>query len=250
MMTLSAPLLSNLFFVVIRLGTVLLFTPIQAIKLLPIQARLMLIFVLSLIFIEYLPNPVEMDNTRLVIGALAECCNGLILATSLYAVFAVFQIAGQLLDDQMGLNSIAIFNPSEHSAEPLSSHLLSMLAVLFFFGTDGHLWLFKALAHSFTIIPAGSISLFMGFTPIIKQFGFMFSMAFMIASPIVLALLIIDLCGGVLTRNMPQINTWFLTLPIKIMLGLFLFSLMIDYLLPQSNAVFEHLFQTWGVVLS
>lgn len=250
MMTLSTPLLSNLFFVVIRLGTVLLFTPIQAIKLLPITARLTLIFVLSQLIIEYLPSPGAMDNTRLVIGALAECCNGLILATSLYATFAVFQIAGQLLDNQMGLNAIAIFNPAEHHAEPLSSNLLSMLAVLFFFGTDGHLWLFKVLALSFTIIPAGSISLFMGFTPIIKQFGFMFSMAFMIACPVVTALLIIELCGGVLTRNMPQINTWFLTLPIKIMLGLFLFSLMIDYLVPQSNVVFERLFQTWEAFLS
>lgn len=249
-MILSLPNLSNLFFISIRLSTVLLFTPIQAIGILPVHTRLLLIFILSFLLVGYMPNPQKVDNMALLLGATAEFSNGLILATSIYAAFAVFQIAGQIIDDQMGLNSLAIFNPAEHSQEPLSGHLLTMLATLFFFAMDGHLWLLKGLAYSFVIVPPGSLTLFCGFTPIIKQFSFMFSMAFMIASPIILSLLIIDLCGAVLTKNMPQINTWFLTLPIKIMLGLFIFSMMLDYLVPQSNRVFEYCFQTWQAFLS
>lgn len=249
-MTLSVPWLTTLFFITIRLGTVLLFTPIQAIRQLPVHTRLILIFVFSFLLIHYVPNKDILDNSTILLGGIAEFSNGLILATSLYAAFAVFQIAGQLIDNEIGLNSIAIFNPSEHTQEPLTGHLLSMLAVLFFFGLDGHLWLFKGLAYSFVIIPPGTIALFAGFTPVIKQFGFMFTIALMIASPIILALLAIDLCGAIITRNMPQISTYFLTLPIKIVLGLILLTMMLDYINPLTNTVFEHCFQTWQEVMS
>lgn len=249
-MTLSLPWLSSLFFITIRLGTVLLFTPIQAIRQLPIHARLMFLFTLSMLLVNYVPPQAELTNNALLLGGLAEFSNGLILSTSIYAAFAVFQIAGQLIDNSTGFNATAVFNPNEHSQEPLTSHLLSMLAVLFFFSLDGHQWLFKGLAYSFLIIPPGTLSLFAGFKPVIKQFGFMFSMAFMIASPIILALLAIDLCGALITRNMPQVSTYFLTLPIKILFGLFLLIMVLNYINPISNQVFTHCFQVWQELMS
>lgn len=248
-MTLSLPWLTSLFFITIRLGTVLLFTPIHAIRQLPVHTRLILIFIFSILLINYVPNSDTVENNTILLGGIAEFSNGLILVTSLYAAFAVFQIAGQLIDNETGLNSMAIFNPSEHSHEPLTSHLLSMLAVFFFFGLDGHLWLFKGLAYSFVIIPPGTIALFAGFNPIIKQFSFMFTMALAIASPIVLALLVIDLCGALITRNMPQISTYFLTLPIKILLGLILLAMMLNYINPLANTIFERCFHTWQVLM-
>ncbi|MFI4918171.1 MAG: flagellar biosynthetic protein FliR [Legionellales bacterium] len=249
-MTLSLSWLTALFFIVIRLGTVVLFSPIQAIHQLPVHTRLILIFMLGMLLVHYVPASGESDNTALLFGGIAEFANGLILTTSLHAAFAVFQIAGQIIDNELGLNSLSIFNPSEHSQESISSQLLSMLAVLFFFGLNGHLWLFKGLAYSFTVIPPGSLNLLSGFTPIIKQFGFMFTMAFVISSPIVFTLLTIELCGAVITRNMPQVNTYFLTLPIKIGVGLLLFITMLDYINPLTNTIFERCFQTWQEILS
>lgn len=249
-MTLSLPWLTTLFFITIRLGTVLLFTPIQAIRQLPIHARLILIFTLSLLLVNYIPLKSEWSNNAILLGSLAECSNGLILATSIYAAFAVFQIAGQIIDNETGFNASAVFNPNEHSQEPLTSHLLSLLSVLFFFSLDAHQWLFKGLAYSFVIIPPGTLSLFAGFTPVIKQFGLMFSMAFMIASPIVTALLAVDLCGALITRNMPQVSTYFLTLPIKILFGLFLLFLMLGYINPLTNKLLTQCFQTWQEFMS
>lgn len=249
-MTLSLPWLSELFCITIRIGTVLLFTPIQAIRQLPIHLRLLLIFIFSFLLLQQIPAVIQPDTNRTLLAGIAEFSNGLILSSSLYAAFAVFQIAGQIIDNETGLNSLALFNPAEHSQEPLSSHLLSMLAVLFFFGLDGHLWLFKGLAYSFVIIPPGSLTLFAGFTPVIKQFGLMFSLALMIASPIIIALLVIDLCGAVITRNMPQISTYFITLPIKILLGFIILAMMLNYFTPIANKVFDHCFQTWQAVMS
>lgn len=248
-MSLSLSWLTTLFFITIRLGTLLLFIPIQAIRQLPIHARLIFIFSLSMLLVHFVPLNREFNNSQILLGSLSEFANGLILTTSLHATFSIFQIAGQIMDNEIGLNATAIFNPSGHQ-ESITSHLLSMLAVLFFFSLDGEVWLFKALIYSFIIIPPGTLNLFPGFTPVIKQFGFMFVTSFMIASPIVLALLAIDLCGALITRNMPQINTYFFTLPLKILIGFMLLALLVDYLNPLMNKVLSQCFQTWDEMMS
>lgn len=240
MINIAVAPLTQIFLIAIRLGTVVLFSPIEAIRVLPIHTRLLLVLILSVIMAANLPETSNnSDQLSLVLSGVSEFCNGLILSLSLYACFAVFHIAGQLIDTQMGLNSLAILNPTDHSHDPLSSRLLLMLAVLFFFALDGHHKLIQALAWSFTIIAPGKPAVFEGFSPIIQQFSLMFSFALMLASPIIIGLLIIDVSGAILTRNMPQISTYFLTLPIKIMLGFFIFGLLLNYVNPFMDKLFQ-----------
>lgn len=78
----------------------------------------------------------------------------------------------------------------------------------------------------------------------------MFSMAVLLAGPIVLTLMIIDFSSAILTRNMPQVNTYFLTLPIKITLGLFMFSLLMNDINPFMQKVFQAYFQLMTEVMS
>lgn len=251
MMTLAIAPLTTTFLVAIRLGTVLLLSPIEAIRLLPIHTRLLLVLILSMLVVGNLPSSTLPSNElSLSMSGLAEFCNGLILSLSLYAAFGVFQIAGQLIDTHMGLNSLALFNPTDHSNEPLSGRLLSMLAVLFFFAVGGHLKLVQGLVLSFMIIAPGKLTLLQGYAPILQQCSLMFSLAIMIASPVVISLLIIDVTGAVLTRNMPQISTYFLTLPIKITLGLFIFGILLTYIHPVMDFVFSSFFHSWGKIMS
>lgn len=249
-MTISLSWLSTLFYITIRLGTLLLLSPVQALRQMPVPARLLFVFIFSLLLVNFLPNVNQVDTHNLLLGSLAEFANGLILSISLYAAFATFHIAGQLIDNASGLNSITIFDPHEHSQTPLCSQLVYLLVGLFFFAMDGHVWMFKGLAYSFVIIPPGQLNLFSGLEPVIKEFAFAFSMGFIIASPIVLALLIIDLCGAFITRNIPQVSTYFLTLPIKIILGLALFSMILTYINPISTKIFEGCFATWQGMMS
>lgn len=251
MITIAVKPLTETFLVAIRLGTIVLFSPIEAIRLLPIHTRLILVLMLSILIVGNLPLiALPSNETSLVLGGIAEFCNGLLLSLSLFAAFAVFQIAGQLIDTQMGLNSLAILNPSDHSHEPLSGRLLMMLAVLFFFALDGHHQLLQALVLSFKRITPGQCAVFNGFMPIVQQCSFMFSFALMLASPIIISLMIVDVSAAVLTRNMPQISTYFLALPIKIMLGLLVFSLLLNEINPLMQKGFQACFQTLMQVMS
>ncbi|WP_028388046.1 flagellar biosynthetic protein FliR [Legionella fairfieldensis] len=250
MINVAMPTLTAFFLVAIRTGVILLFTPIQAIRQLPVSIRLILVLGLSALFVSNLSLTIEFPNqTALFASSLIELSNGLILLLSFYAAFAVFQIAGQLIDTQTGFNSLAIFNPGDQSQDPLMSRLLIMLAVLFFFSINGHHWLIQGLACSFLSIPLGELTLFNHFSLIISQFSFMFILGLMIASPIVTGLLLIDLCSAILTRNMPQISTYFLALPVKILFGFFLLTLMLSYINPLMERAFVRCFQIWHQVM-
>ena len=251
MMTIAVTPLTATFLVAIRLCTVLLLSPIEAIRVVPIHARLLLVLMLSLLIVPGLTiKSVPYDNLALVVAGISEFCNGIILSLSVYAAFAVFQIAGELMDTQMGLNSQAIFNPADHSHEPLSDRLLMMLAVLYFFAVGGHFKLLQGLVMSFKIIAPGELALLNGYTPLLQQCSLLFSLSIMIASPVLIGLLIVDIAGAILTRNMPQISTYFLTLPIKIMLGLIIFKLLLTYINPAMDLVFSSCFQSWKAVMA
>lgn len=251
MITIAVSPLTTMALVAIRLGAVLLLSPIEAIRLLPIHTRLLLVFMISMLIVTNLSLPTTFsDDASLVVSGLAECCNGLILALGLYAAFGIFQIAGMLIDTQMGLNSLAIFNPTNHSHEPLSSRLLLMLCVLFFLSVNGLQKVIQGLVMSFTLIPPGRLALLNGFTAVTQQFSLMFVMAIMVASPVVISLLVIDISGAILTRNMPQISTYFLILPIKIMVGLCMFGLLLTYINPLMEKAFSTCFQSWAVLMS
>ena len=251
MITIAVAPLTTTFLVAIRLCTVLLLSPIEALRVVPIHARLLFVLILSALIASHLNIKTESySEIALAIAGLSEFCNGLILSLTLYAAFGVFQIAGELMDAQMGLNSQAIFNPTDHSHEPLSARLLMMLAVLYFFAVGGHFKLMQGLVFSFMIIPPGQLDLLNGYIPVIQQCSMLFSLSIMMASPVVIGLLIIDISAAILNRNMPQISTYFLTLPIKIMLGLIIFKMLLTYNNPAIDYVFSSCFQSWKAVMA
>lgn len=251
MMNLNLPVFHANFLVAIRLSPLLVLSPIQAIRQLPISLRLILLFIISILLVSNLSLEVPIaDEATLFLETLAEFANGLTLSMSLYAAFAVFQIAGYLIDAQIGLNLITLFNPAEHSHVPLSSHLLTMLAVLVFFSLNCHHWLIQGLAYSLRLIPPGRFLLWTSLTQLMKPFSLMFSFAFMLASPILIGLLALEICGALLTRNMPQFSSYFLILAIKILFGFLLLAFSLNYLSPVIERIFHLCFQSWLEVIA
>ena len=140
-MIVSVTWIAPLLFIAIRMSFVFLLTPIQAIRQLPVHTRIIFIFCMSFLFLSSYSSSVSDDY--LILRCLSECVNGLLLALGLHLIFSIYQIAGQLIDNQLGLNSLVFFKPDEHSQESLSAKLLTMLGILFFFGSHTYLWFFK-----------------------------------------------------------------------------------------------------------
>lgn len=232
--------LSTFFCVVIRLGVVILFSPIEAIKQLPFMVRLLLTFLISLLLLPSIPTVQIHTNLQLLGASLFECINGLMMLLGMQAALTTFQIAGQLIDNQMGLNAMVIFNPAEAIQESFTGRLFTLFAVYLFFTENYHHTLLLALKLSFTMTQPGQCVVFSRFLDI-NHIGSLFILSFLMAAPLLTALLCIDISGAVLMRNMPQVNTWFLILPLKILAGIFFLHCTFSHMHPLIHRVFHRM---------
>lgn len=238
-MMIYSSILSHVFLISIRLGTVLFFSPIEAFHNLPAHVKIILILMLStLITLNVNSININTSDTAVFIDGLTEFMNGLFLALSLHALFSIFKIAGYLIDTQIGLNSIAIFNPSSHSHDQLSGRLLGMMAVLYFFALDGHTKLLASIAASLKVASPGHLIFFNSIQPVLQTFSNMFLFGLMTAAPVMMAVLLVEIPVAVLSRNMPQIQIYFLIMPFKLILG----WMMLKLLNVAINPLMTHIF--------
>ncbi len=91
---------------------------------------------------------------------------------------------------------------------------------------DGHLVLIKALIDSFNVIHLGDFVLGSGSAAYaLNAFIQFFQIALRMAIPVVVVLIITDIVLGLVSRTVPQLNVMILGMPIKMLLGMFVFML-------------------------
>jgi flagellar biosynthetic protein FliR len=182
-------------------------------------------------------------------AAAAEALIGALLAFGLLAIFAAFQLAGRILDLQLGFGVAALIDPNTRTTAPLLGTLLSMAAVIGFFAIDGHHLVIRGLAFSLQKLPPGTPLEAFELAPVVAHFGAMFTFAAAIAAPTMVVLLLVDIALMVTARTMPQMNVFFISLPLKILVGLATLALSVRYLGPLARRAFESIFDYWHQVL-
>ncbi len=153
-------------------------------------------------------------------GLGTEVAVGLLIAVGVQAAFAAFAVAGRLMDVQMGFSLGAVLDPVSKGHATVISSGLNMLAVVLFFVSDAHELLLAGVFRTFELLPLGQPVAVAGWLPVALGAGAMFSLGFIMASPVVVALMLADVVVGVTSRNMPQMNVLFLSIPLKLLLGL------------------------------
>jgi flagellar biosynthetic protein FliR/FlhB len=171
------------------------------------------------------------NNYVLISLAINEIVTGLTLGFITNLVFFSIKMAGQLIDMQIGFSMISMFDPSTSSNSTLLEHVLYWCSLILFFTIDGHHMLIRALVESFNAISLGKFILGgESINLIINAFIEFFSIGLKIAIPLVLIILITDIVLGLIGRTVPQLNLMILGMPIKILVGLAGFVLILPVL--------------------
>lgn len=137
-------------------------------------------------------------------------------------LFAGVQMVGELISIQMGLSMANILDPVSGENSTVISSLYIYLVTLVFLGSGAYEYLFAAVYKSFFAMPVGFIGVFnTGITQgILHLSGQMFQIAFGLAMPIFSVLLVCDILLGMMSKVMPQMNIFMVSLPFKVFLGL------------------------------
>lgn len=155
-----------------------------------------------------------------IIVLLGEVLVGLVIAMTAQIFFAAVQLAGEVLDTQMGFGIMNVLDPLSGTQAPLLGNFKYILAILVFLEVNGHHYLLQALFDSYKSVPLGQFSWHGGeIAHLIRLFGNLFVIGMKLAFPIMGTLLFTDIILGIMSRTVPQMNIFMVGMPIKVIIG-------------------------------
>jgi flagellar biosynthetic protein FliR len=157
---------------------------------------------------------------------ISEIVIGLAIGLVVRMMLGAVQVAGNVIAMQSGLAFAQSFDPSQASQGALTSMFLSLLAVTLIFASDLHHVLIAGIEHSFSLFPPGRLPSAADFSTLaIKTFSEMFTLGMQLAAPFVVFGLVLYAAAGVLSRMMPQLQIFFIAMPLNILAGFVLLAL-------------------------
>ena len=211
------------------------------------------------LIVTYILFPIVFNNTVVIpehflpflFLVVGELIVGLILGFVSSLIFSAIQMAGQLLDMQIGFGIINMIDPLSGQQAPLIGNFKYILALLVFLATNGHHVLLAALFASFKIIPVTGIVVNVAITKfIVDLVGGLFILALKISLPVIVALLLTDVALGILARTMPQMNIFVVGVPGKIIIGIFVLSIALPFYIFFLEMAFDGMYKNIFNLLS
>jgi flagellar biosynthetic protein FliR len=224
----AASMVETFFLVAVRTSTLLLAAPLLGMRLIPPLAKLGLGLLIALLLTPLLA-PVGVATARpfslFLLGVAQEVLTGLLLAFAVTLIFAAVQFASAMLGLQFGFSLANVVDPTFGGQETVIGQFYALLLGVVFFAVNGHHFMFAGLARSFDATPPAGLLVASGNSAVILEAlvvrsAALFGSALRIAMPIMGALLLADVAMAVIARSAPQMNVYFVGLPLKILIGL------------------------------
>jgi flagellar biosynthetic protein FliR len=242
----------SVFLVSLRVGVVLMMSPVFTGLNGLVTVRVLLTLMLSALLVSgvHAQAAPPLSLGAVVFAAALEVAVGATLAFGVMAAFGAFSLAGKILDVQSGFGMGAVYDPVTRGGAPMFATMLNLVAVVVFFGIDAHHAFVRGLAFSLSSVPPGSGFAALEPEAIVAHFGLMFSLGLSLVIPVVLCLLLVELGLAVVSRVLPQMNVIIVLTPVKLVAGLSLFALTVVTLGPGMGRVYASIFQFWEQVLT
>jgi flagellar biosynthesis protein FliR len=237
--TLEGGQVAAVFLVLMRCTGLVITAPILGHRAVPAMVKAGLAAVLAIGLVR--SATIAPGALPILLAAPIELLIGLALGTIVSLGFHAVELGGRLLSLQMGLSLGAVFNPSSQDSATALDPFFSLVAGLLFLALNLHVALVGVLAHSFATLPIGGgwpASLFQlvaNLTAIALELGTRLVM------PLALVLLLAELSIALLARAIPQINVFFLGLPIKILAGVAILVAALPTVLAGATGIFRML---------
>lgn len=240
------------FLTFLRFGVVFLLSPVFAGLGGLVTVRVLLTLALSVLLVQGFglrADPALLAPGPLLVGACLELFVGATLAFGVFAAFGAFSVAGKILDIQTGFGMGSVYDPVTRAGAPLFATMLNMVAVVIFFGIDGHHALMRGLAFSLQHAPPGQGFASLSAEPVIAQFGLMFSLGVSLIIPVLLCLLLVEVGLAVVSRMLPQMNVFVVGVPVKLVAGIGLTAMTLRTMEPAMQRIYASIFHFWQQML-
>ena len=164
------------------------------------------------------------DMFSLSIYLILEFAIGFLIGFIINLLFIAIKVGGNALSIQVGISASETMDPNTGINNDSISQLYIYLASFVFFAINAHIYLFEAIYQSFlTIEPGKGLILSPDFVhQVIILVSGIFSTGLKIIFPIFAVMITVEILIAFVAKLMPQMNIFMVSLPFKILLGLFL----------------------------
>ena len=209
----------------IRVSAFLLASPFFSLRAVSVRIRILLAALLTLMVYPLVDWPIIDPYSA---AGLREIFNQVLIGTLmgmlLQIVNAALVVGGQAVSGAMGLGMANMVDPNMGNVPVLSQFFL-VCSTLIFMGMGGHVLVISLVLESFKALPIGQMLAPDMLMAVLLQWSAMiFLGALLLALPIMVSLLFVNIGVGVITRAAPALNIFAVGFPAMILVGMVLLA--------------------------
>jgi flagellar biosynthesis protein FliR len=227
------PVLAAAFMLVFaRVGAMVMLLPGLGESNIPVRIKLSTALLLTLIILPLhrADYHIDMGSTAaLLVMMLYEILIGIVLGATARVTLAALQVAGAVIAQQLGLGFATSVDPTTQGQQGvLIGNFLTLLGVTMLFATDSHYLVISALNDSYAIfspgelVPSGDVAALAT-----RAFTAAFKIGMQLSAPFLVFGLVFNIGLGVLARLMPQMQVYFVGVPLSILAGFLIFAVVL-----------------------
>src|SRR3954447_944220 len=214
-----------------RIGAMVMLLPGLGETNIPVRIKLAIAVLLTLIILPLHRTAYQIDMqsmTALIVLMLREIVIGIVLGATARVTLAALQVAGAVIAQQMGLGFVTAVDPTQGQQGILIGNFLTLLGLTLLFATDTHHLVIAALNDSYNIFsPAETMASGDIASLATRAFAAAFKIGLQLSAPFLVFGLVFNIGLGVLARLMPQMQVYFVGVPLSIFAGFLVLALVI-----------------------
>src|SRR5205814_398499 len=203
-----------------RVGAMVMLLPGLGESNIPVRIKLAIALLLTLIILPMHPSAYQIDMgslTPLLVLMLHEIVIGIVLGATARVTLSALQAAGAVIAQQLGLGFVTSVDPTQGQQGVVIGNFLTMLGLALLFATDTHYLVIAALNDSYRIFAPGEFMPSGDVAALATQaFATAFKIGVQLAAPFLVFGLVFNIGLGVLARLMPQMQVYFVGVPLSI----------------------------------
>jgi flagellar biosynthetic protein FliR len=214
-----------------RIGTMMMLLPGLGELSVPVRMRLTVALALAAVLLPLHRDAYQLDLRSygpVLVMLGEELFIGAVLGMTARLTISALQVAGSVIAQQLGLGFVTAVDPTQGQQGVIVGNFLTMLGVTLIFATDLHHLVIAALNDSYVLFRPGEVPLIGDAAALtVRTIGSAFKVGIQLSAPFLVFGLLFNLGLGVLSRLMPQMQVFFVGMPLSILAGLLIFLLVV-----------------------
>jgi flagellar biosynthetic protein FliR len=211
-----------------RIGAMVMLLPGFGEGFIPVRVKLAIALLLTLIILPLhrAAYHVDMQSVApLAVLLVHEIIIGVVLGATARVTLAALHVAGSIIAQQLGLGFVTSVDPTQGQQGALMGNFLTLLGIALLFATDTHYLVVAALNDSYKIFSPGELMLSGDVAALAtRAFSGAFKIGLQLSAPFLVFGLVFNIGLGVLARLMPQMQVYFVGVPLSILIGFMIFA--------------------------